>query len=155
MARGDDVDRIVGLFGAANTRIELQRHLLRDEEADNAVLRDLATPILFVQGTRDEMAECFKSEEPISFDQFIALIQSIGGGKSSAHSHLYCIDADGGGYPGADLCGAEAVARAQALVPLRPRLDVISELLPATAAPPPPARSAGFPFGPRRQKSFL
>ncbi|HEU5102134.1 MAG TPA: aminotransferase class V-fold PLP-dependent enzyme [Roseiflexaceae bacterium] len=34
--------------------------------------------------TRDEMAECFKSEEPLSFDQFIALIQSIGGGKSAS-----------------------------------------------------------------------
>jgi selenocysteine lyase/cysteine desulfurase len=34
--------------------------------------------------TRDEMAECFKTEEPISFDQFIALIQSIGGGKSAS-----------------------------------------------------------------------
>jgi len=34
--------------------------------------------------TRDEMAECFKSDEPISFDQFIALIRSIGGGKSAS-----------------------------------------------------------------------
>jgi selenocysteine lyase/cysteine desulfurase len=34
--------------------------------------------------TRDEMAECFKSDEPISFDEFVALIQSIGGGKSAS-----------------------------------------------------------------------
>ncbi|HKF93901.1 MAG TPA: hypothetical protein VKB96_04725, partial [Gammaproteobacteria bacterium] len=34
--------------------------------------------------TRDEMAECFKSAEPISFDQFTALIRSIGNGKSAS-----------------------------------------------------------------------
>jgi len=34
--------------------------------------------------TRDEMAECFKSEEPISFDQFTALIQRNGDGKSAS-----------------------------------------------------------------------
>jgi selenocysteine lyase/cysteine desulfurase len=34
--------------------------------------------------TRDEMAECFKGNEPISFDQFTALIQSIGNGKSAS-----------------------------------------------------------------------
>ena len=53
---GGLVDRIVGLFGAANTRIELQRHLLRDEEADNAVLRDLASafhvPVIATNGVR-------------------------------------------------------------------------------------------------------
>jgi error-prone DNA polymerase len=32
---GGMVDRLVGIFGAANVCIELQRHLLRDEEADN------------------------------------------------------------------------------------------------------------------------
>jgi len=53
---GGLVDRIVGLFGAENTRIELQRHLLRDEEADNAVLRDLASafhvPVIATNGVR-------------------------------------------------------------------------------------------------------
>ena len=53
---GGLVDRIVGLFGAANTRIELQRHLLRDEEADNAALRDLASafhvPVIATNGVR-------------------------------------------------------------------------------------------------------
>ena len=53
---GGLVDRIVGLFGAANTRIELQRHLLRDEEADNASLRDLASafhvPLIATNGVR-------------------------------------------------------------------------------------------------------
>src|ERR671912_499195 len=53
---GGLVDRIVGLFGTANTRIELQRHLLRDEEADNAVLRELASafhvPVIATNGVR-------------------------------------------------------------------------------------------------------
>ncbi|HVL69479.1 MAG TPA: PHP domain-containing protein, partial [Vicinamibacterales bacterium] len=53
---GGLVDRLVGLFGAANTRIELQRHLLRDEEADNAALRDLASafhvPVIATNGVR-------------------------------------------------------------------------------------------------------
>ncbi|MEX2660787.1 MAG: DNA polymerase III subunit alpha [Vicinamibacterales bacterium] len=53
---GGLVDRIVGLFGAANMRIELQRHLLRDEEADNAALRDLASafhvPLIATNGVR-------------------------------------------------------------------------------------------------------
>jgi error-prone DNA polymerase len=53
---GGLVDRIVGLFGAANTRIELQRHLLREEEADNAALRDLASafhvPLIATNGVR-------------------------------------------------------------------------------------------------------
>ena len=53
---GGLVDRIVGLFGAANTRIELQRHLLREEEADNAALRDLASafhvPVIATNGVR-------------------------------------------------------------------------------------------------------
>ena len=53
---GGLVDRIVGLFGAANTRMELQRHLLRDEEADNATLRDLAAafhvPVIATNGVR-------------------------------------------------------------------------------------------------------
>ena len=44
------------MFGAANTRIELQRHLLRDEEADNAALRDLASafhvPVIATNGVR-------------------------------------------------------------------------------------------------------
>ncbi|MEO7910707.1 MAG: hypothetical protein ABIV47_13760, partial [Roseiflexaceae bacterium] len=34
--------------------------------------------------TRDEMAECFKSDEPISFDQFTALIQRNDEGKSAS-----------------------------------------------------------------------
>ena len=53
---GGLVDRIVGIFGAANTRIELQRHLLREEEADNAALRDLASafhvPVIATNGVR-------------------------------------------------------------------------------------------------------
>ncbi|HXG55514.1 MAG TPA: error-prone DNA polymerase [Vicinamibacterales bacterium] len=53
---GGLVDRLVGLFGAANMRIELQRHLLRDEEADNAALRDLAAafhvPLIATNGVR-------------------------------------------------------------------------------------------------------
>jgi error-prone DNA polymerase len=53
---GGLVDRIVGIFGAASTRIELQRHLLREEEADNAALRDLASafhvPLIATNGVR-------------------------------------------------------------------------------------------------------
>ena len=53
---GGLVDRIVGVFGAENTRIELQRHLLREEEADNAMLRDLASafhvPVIATNGVR-------------------------------------------------------------------------------------------------------
>ena len=40
---GGLVDRIVHTFGAQNVYIELQRHLLRDEEADNQALVDLAS----------------------------------------------------------------------------------------------------------------
>ena len=53
---GGLVDRIVGVFGRENTRIELQRHLLREEEADNAALRDLASafhvPVIATNGVR-------------------------------------------------------------------------------------------------------
>ena len=53
---GGFLDRIVGIFGAGNTRIELQRHLLREEEADNAALRDLASafhvPVIATNGVR-------------------------------------------------------------------------------------------------------
>jgi molybdenum cofactor sulfurtransferase len=34
--------------------------------------------------TREEMAQCFTSSEPMSFDQFFALLQSIGGGKNAS-----------------------------------------------------------------------
>jgi error-prone DNA polymerase len=53
---GGLVDRLVGIFGRANVFVELQRHLLRDEEADNHVLRDLAAafhvPIVATNGVR-------------------------------------------------------------------------------------------------------
>src|SRR5262245_53984500 len=53
---GGLVDRLVGIFGRANTYLELQRHLLRDEEADNHALRDLAAafhvPIAATNGVR-------------------------------------------------------------------------------------------------------
>jgi error-prone DNA polymerase len=53
---GGLVDRLVGVFGRAGTYLELQRHLLRDEEADNHALRDLAAafhvPILATNGVR-------------------------------------------------------------------------------------------------------
>jgi len=39
---GGLLDRLVGLFGRANVCVELQRHLLRDEESDNAALTSLA-----------------------------------------------------------------------------------------------------------------
>ena len=53
---GGLIDRLVGVFGRDNTYLELQRHLLRDEEADNHALRDLASafhvPIVATNGVR-------------------------------------------------------------------------------------------------------
>ena len=53
---GGLVDRLVGLFGRDRTYLELQRHLLRDEETDNHTLRDLAAafhvPIVATNGVR-------------------------------------------------------------------------------------------------------
>ena len=53
---GGLVDRVVGTFGAANTCIELQRHLLREEEADNQALMELASafhvPVIATNGVR-------------------------------------------------------------------------------------------------------
>ncbi len=40
---GGLIDRLVGIFGSGNVAVELQRHLLRDEEADNHALIDLAS----------------------------------------------------------------------------------------------------------------
>jgi error-prone DNA polymerase len=39
---GGLLDRLVGLFGRGNTYVEMQRHLLRDEECENAALTELA-----------------------------------------------------------------------------------------------------------------
>ena len=53
---GGLVDRLVGTFGAPNVCIELQRHLLRDEESDNQALVDLASafhlPVIASNGVR-------------------------------------------------------------------------------------------------------
>ena len=53
---GGVVDRLVGTFGRANVCVELQRHLLRDEESDNHTLRDLASafhlPVIATNGVR-------------------------------------------------------------------------------------------------------
>jgi error-prone DNA polymerase len=53
---GGLIDRLVGVFGRDRTYLELQRHLLRDEEADNHALRDLAgafhVPIVASNGVR-------------------------------------------------------------------------------------------------------
>jgi error-prone DNA polymerase len=53
---GGLLDRLVGLFGRRNVCIELQRHLLRDEEADNATLDALAkafrVPVMATNGVR-------------------------------------------------------------------------------------------------------
>ncbi len=50
------VDRLVGIFGPPNVCVELQRHLLRDEESDNHALRDLASafhlPVVATNGVR-------------------------------------------------------------------------------------------------------
>jgi error-prone DNA polymerase len=53
---GGLVDRIVGTFGAQGVCIEVQRHLLREEEADNQALVDLASafhlPLIATNGVR-------------------------------------------------------------------------------------------------------
>ena len=53
---GGLVDRIVGMFGAPQVYVELQRHLLREEESDNQLLRDLASafhvPVIATNGVR-------------------------------------------------------------------------------------------------------
>jgi len=53
---GGLIDRTVGIFGAPNVCVELQRHLLRDEEADNQALIDLASafhvPVVATNGVR-------------------------------------------------------------------------------------------------------
>jgi error-prone DNA polymerase len=53
---GGLLDRLVGLFGRDNVRIELQRHLLRDEESDCAALTALAqafrVPVIATNGVR-------------------------------------------------------------------------------------------------------
>jgi error-prone DNA polymerase len=53
---GGLIDRIVGTFGAPQVYIELQRHLLREQESDNQVLRDLAAafhvPVIATNGVR-------------------------------------------------------------------------------------------------------
>ena len=53
---GGLVDRLVGIFGRSQVYVEVQRHLLRDEEADNQALRDLASafhvPVIATNGVR-------------------------------------------------------------------------------------------------------
>jgi error-prone DNA polymerase len=53
---GGMIDRLVGIFGASHVCVELQRHLLRDEEADNHTLRELASafhlPLVATNGVR-------------------------------------------------------------------------------------------------------
>jgi error-prone DNA polymerase len=56
VAIGGLLDRLVGLFGRGNVCVELQRHLVRDEESDNAALTALASayrvPIIATNGVR-------------------------------------------------------------------------------------------------------
>jgi error-prone DNA polymerase len=53
---GGLIDRIVGVFGASQVYIELQRHLLREQEWDNEILRELAAafhvPVIASNGVR-------------------------------------------------------------------------------------------------------
>ncbi len=53
---GGLVDRLVGIFGRSNVYVELQRHFIRDEEADNEALRSLASafhvPVVATNGVR-------------------------------------------------------------------------------------------------------
>jgi error-prone DNA polymerase len=58
---GGLLDRLVGLFGRDGVYVELQRHLLRDEEADNQALRALAAafrvPVVASNGVRFAAAD--------------------------------------------------------------------------------------------------
>jgi error-prone DNA polymerase len=58
---GGMLDRLVGLFGRANIYVELQRHLLRDEESDLVSLAGLArafrVPVVATNGVRFAAAE--------------------------------------------------------------------------------------------------
>jgi error-prone DNA polymerase len=53
---GGLIDPLVGVFGRSNVYVEIQRHLLRDEDADNRVLMDVAgtfhVPIVATNGVR-------------------------------------------------------------------------------------------------------
>ena len=53
---GGLVDRIVGVFGASQVYVELQRHLLREQEWDNQILQELAAafhvPVIASNGVR-------------------------------------------------------------------------------------------------------
>jgi error-prone DNA polymerase len=53
---GGMLDRLVGLFGRDRVCVELQRHLLRDEECDNEALTELArayrVPVIATNGVR-------------------------------------------------------------------------------------------------------
>jgi error-prone DNA polymerase len=53
---GGLIDPLVGVFGRGNVYVELQRHLLRDEDADNRTLIDVAdafhVPIVATNGVR-------------------------------------------------------------------------------------------------------
>ena len=53
---GGLIDPLVGLFGRGNVYVEIQRHLLRDEDADNRRLIDLAgafhVPVVATNGVR-------------------------------------------------------------------------------------------------------
>jgi error-prone DNA polymerase len=53
---GGLLDRLVGLFGRGNVCVELQRHLLRDDEAENEALESLArafrVPMIATNGVR-------------------------------------------------------------------------------------------------------
>ncbi len=53
---GGLIDPLVGLFGRANVYVEIQRHLLRDQDADNRRLIDLAgafhVPVVATNGVR-------------------------------------------------------------------------------------------------------
>jgi error-prone DNA polymerase len=53
---GGLVDRLTGLFGRSNVYVEIQRHLVREEEADNRMLLDLAAafhvPVVATNGVR-------------------------------------------------------------------------------------------------------
>jgi error-prone DNA polymerase len=58
---GGPLDQLIGLFGRDSVHVELQRHFLRDEEADLQVLTDLAAafhvPVVATNGVRFATAD--------------------------------------------------------------------------------------------------
>jgi error-prone DNA polymerase len=111
---GGLVDRLVGTFGAPQVYIELQRHLLREQEWDNEVLKDLAAafhvPILATNGVR--FAET--ADRPL-YDVLTCIRHkttlALAGRRLSCNAERYLKSPDAMGRVFADLPQAVAATR--------------------------------------------